>query len=138
MNSLNIAGYLGNDAEVRMTPSGTAITTFSLPVEQGWGDNKKTTWVRCTLFGKKGSNEAHGLTDYLTKGRFVAVTGELVLEEWESKGEKHALVSCIVRDTKLGPQPESNRPAPRKSPQDTAGNDQHHNPPEDFEDDIPF
>jgi len=138
MNVLTIAGYIGSDAEVRVSSGGTAITTFSLPVEQGWGDNKKVTWVRCTLFGKKGANQPHGLTEYLTKGRFVSITGEMVLEEWESKGERKAMVCCIVRDTKLGPESSSVSSAPIKSPRDTDGNDQHHNPQEDFEDDIPF
>lgn len=103
MNSLNIAGYIGQDAESRTTQTGTVVTKFSVPVEQGWGDNKKTTWVECILFGKKGTNEPHGLVNYLHKGKFVAVTGELVLDQWEHDGKSYSKVTCIVRDVKLGP-----------------------------------
>jgi len=135
MNVLCIAGYVGNDPVVRVSSGGTAITTFSLPIEQGWGENKKVTWVRCTLFGKKGANQPHGLTEYLTKGRFISVTGEMVLEEWESKGEKHAMVCCIVRDTKLGPESGDNtKSAAAKNAEEEVGSS-----PAGFDDDdIPF
>jgi single-strand DNA-binding protein len=138
MNSLNITGHIGQDAETRFAKSGTAITSFSLPVEQGWGDNKKTTWVKCILFGRKDGTE-HGLAQYLKKGRFVAVTGEVVLEQWENKqGEKQAQVSCIVRDLSLGPakavEHDSAAPAPR--PPATPGHQQESFA--DLEEDIPF
>lgn len=106
MNLLVMAGYLGGDAEVRYAQSGTAITTFSMPVECGWGDNKVTTWVRCTLFGRKGSNEPHGLTQYLLKGKYIACSGEMKLVEFTGRdGEKRASVECIVSpgSVSLGP-----------------------------------
>lgn len=107
------------------------VTKFSVPVEQGWGDNKKTTWVECILFGKKGSNEPHGLVKYLHKGKFVAVTGELVLDQWEHNGKDYAKVTCITRDVKLGPGDASETFEPAGSTKEATGGG-------DFDDDIPF
>lgn len=131
INVLTISGNLGGDAEVRTTNSGTCITSFSVPAKSGWGDNEKVTWVKCALFGKKGSSEPHGLTPHLVKGRYVTVTGEMELREWEHEGKKYSQVQLVARDVGMGPAPQdatSNQPA--KEYQEAAGGA--------FEDDIPF
>lgn len=107
MNILIAAGYLGGNAETRYAESGLPITNFSLPLEAGWGDNKQMSWLKCTLFGRKdkqGVYHPHGLADYLKKGRFVTVNGELTLQEWTSKeGKQMANLAMNVKDVSLGP-----------------------------------
>ena len=53
MNNWNFTGNLGKDAETKTTPSGTSVCTFSVAVKSGYGDNQKTTWANCSLFGKR-------------------------------------------------------------------------------------
>lgn len=135
MNLLTIGAYMGGDPETRFTQSGTAVTTFSLPVESGFGDNKKTAWVECTLFGKAGSREPHGLVQHLHKGKFVVVAGELQVDTWQGREKEMTTVKCIVRQITPGPKTGGGAPA---GPADPPPADK---PPQDygeFDDDIPF
>lgn len=69
MNSITLAGNLGQDAESRYLPDGTMVTNFSVATD-GWeAGAKSTVWFRCALFGKR----AEGLAPYLTKGTKVVV-----------------------------------------------------------------
>jgi single-strand DNA-binding protein len=68
-----IAGNLGRDPEMRYMPDGTAMTSFSVAVADGFGDNKKTLWFRVTVWGKR----AETANQYLTKGQKVLIEGRL-------------------------------------------------------------
>ncbi len=96
MSSINVctfSGRLGNDAETRYTANQKAITNFSLAVDIGWGENKKTMWVNCGIWGDWGEKTA----PYLTKGAAVTVSGEIELREYESNGETRTSLSLTVR-----------------------------------------
>ena len=67
-----LTGNLGKDAEMRFTPTGTAILNFSLPIDIGFGEKKETMWVRCAMFGER----AQKLAEHLVKGKGVQVVGE--------------------------------------------------------------
>jgi len=75
---LTIVGNLGKDAEMRYTPSGTPVTSFSMATNRVYkgadGQQvKEATWFRVSIFGKTAEN----LTQYLTKGKMVLVEGHL-------------------------------------------------------------
>ena len=98
-NHMTAIGNLGRDVEVRHTQSGSAVATFPLPIESGWGDNKHTSWLRCTLFGKRAEG---GLIQYLVKGQQVAVSGELKVNQYQSReGVEKTSVDLIVNDIAL-------------------------------------
>ncbi len=100
INVFTASGRLGNDLDVKYTQNNKCIGSFSLPVESGWGDNKKTAWVSCKLFGDR----AEKLAQYLTKGSQVTVTGSFQLDEWEKDGIKHSRPVIVVNDIQLPPQ----------------------------------
>lgn len=75
-----IAGNLGKDAELRDAGQ-TSVCSFSVATSRKVKDEKITTWVRCSLWGKRGE----GLAQYLSKGQKVAVTGELSTREYDGK-----------------------------------------------------
>lgn len=100
INVFTASGRLGNDLDIRYTSNNKCIGSFSLPVESGWGDNKKTAWVSCKLFGER----AEKLAQYLTKGSQVTVTGNFQLDEWEKDGVKHSRPVIVVNDIQLPPQ----------------------------------
>ena len=100
INVFTASGRCGQDMEVRFTPNGKAIGQFSLPVETGFGDNKKTSWVTCKMFGER----AEKLAQYVTKGAAVTVTGAFQLDEWEKDGMKHSRPCILVNDIQLPPQ----------------------------------
>lgn len=81
MKSLTIAGNIGKDAETRRTPNGDAVTSWSVAVEERKGQDKRTLWVDCSLWGKRGES----LAPYLTKGGKVSVSGEMSTREHDGK-----------------------------------------------------
>lgn len=105
MNVFSFTGNLGNQAEQRYTQSGDSIVSFSVAVKSGFGDKAVTTWVRCTMFGKRGES----VFPYLNKGQLVGVSGEFSAREWDDKeGQKRTSVEVRVNDlTLLGGKSES-------------------------------
>lgn len=72
-----IIARLTHDPDSRFTPSGKQVTNLRLAVDVGWGDNKKTMWVRATAWEKKAEIAA----EYLEKGRQVYIEGELTPDD---------------------------------------------------------
>ena len=82
MLKLEIIGHAGKDAEMRFTPSGQAITSFSVAHTEQYknasGEQvKKTVWVRVSVFGKL----AEVCNTYVKKGMLVRVEGRLTGDE---------------------------------------------------------
>jgi single-strand DNA-binding protein len=88
-NKIIIVGNLGRDPEMRYTPQGTAVCTFSIASNErrktSAGDQQDTTtWFRVTVWGK----QAETVSKYLSKGRSVYVEGRLHIEDWTDKEGK--------------------------------------------------
>lgn len=81
-NNITIIGRLGQDGEGRVTPSGTAVFSFSVAEDVGFGDKKTTNWWKVQLWGKQAESK---VVDYLVKGQQVVVFGEVTMREWEDK-----------------------------------------------------
>lgn len=137
-----IVGRLTRDAELKYTSGGTAVCAFSVAtnsrVKKGdqWID--EPNYWDVDLFGKK----AESLNQYLTKGKLVAVQGDMRQDKWEKDGQTRMKVRINANDVQLlggeqsrehseQRQPEPRRAPPaRSAPQKATGND--------FIDDIPF
>lgn len=108
-------GRIGKDAELRYTQEGTAVSNFSLAVEVGWGERKKTLWLDCALWGK----QADSLTKYLTKGKMIAILGQLDVRAWVSKqnDEPNASIQVSVAELMLctSPSADSKTSQPAKA-----------------------
>lgn len=94
MNVFTASGNIGRDAEVR-SAGGASVAGFSLAVKSGYGDKAQTVWVDCSLWGKQAES---GLVQYLKKGQFVVVTGELGTREHEGK----TYITLRVNNVTLG------------------------------------
>jgi single-strand DNA-binding protein len=75
---LIIVGRLGQDPEMRYTPQGMAVASFSVATDRRWTDQsgqrqERTTWFRVSVWGK----QAESCNQYLAKGRTVLVEGEI-------------------------------------------------------------
>ncbi len=73
-----LLGNLGSDPEMRYTPSGVPVATFSLAVNRVFNNpegqrQEKTTWFRVTAWRR----DAELVSQYLTKGRQVLIIGEI-------------------------------------------------------------
>lgn len=112
MNSFNFTANVGADMEVRYLASGTAIGTCNVAVTKGYGEHKKTTWVRLQLWGKR----AESLVQYITKGKRIGVTGEFYCDEWQDKDGNKRLTPCVdVQEIEL-PRGEPSGGAPEPPP----------------------
>lgn len=80
MKTIMIAGNTGKDAEFKTTQS-SEFCSFSVAVDDGYGENKTTMWFDVTRWGKG----ADGLARILRKGSKVAVAGELSTREHNGK-----------------------------------------------------
>jgi single-strand DNA-binding protein len=128
MNNFNFTGRLGSDAEVRHTPSGAAVCNFSVAVDSGYGDNKKSTWIRCAIWGKRAESKLPG---FLLKGQQVGICGELSGREFDHNGVTKMSIEVNVSDvTLLGDAPNQKPPQTPAAPLTGL--------PNDFSDDIPF
>lgn len=89
LNKVMLIGNLTRDPELRVTPKGTAICTFSIAVNRKFkddsgGEREEVTYVDIEAWGKSGEN----ISKYVTKGRPLFVEGRLRLDQWEDKNTK--------------------------------------------------
>ncbi len=89
LNKVMLIGNLTRDPELRVTPKGTAICTFSLAVnrkfkDESGGEREEVTYVDIEAWGKQGET----VSKYCTKGRPLFVEGRLRLDQWEDKNTK--------------------------------------------------
>jgi len=80
-NVFSFTGTVGRDAEVRATPSGQSLLSFTVANNIGFGDRQQTLWVRVTLWGKRAEGS---LQNYLKKGQQVFISGELTQREYQA------------------------------------------------------
>lgn len=76
-HTIILVGNVGRDPEMRYTPSGSAVTTFSVAVSDGFGDRKKTIWFRISAWEKL----AETCNNFLKKGSKVLIEGRLSASE---------------------------------------------------------
>lgn len=81
MKQIAIAGRTGKAGELRHTQDGDAVLSFSVAVDDGYGDKKSTMWFDCSVWGKR----AKSLAPHIGKGAAVTVIGDLGKREHEGK-----------------------------------------------------
>ncbi len=103
LNKVMIIGNLGRDPEMRYTPSGKPVTSFSVAVSRSWvkpeGDRSETTdWFNVVAWGRL----AEICSQYLTKGSLVYVEGRLETRSWEAEnGPKHFRTEVVASDVNI-------------------------------------
>ncbi len=103
LNKVMIIGNLGRDPEMRYTPSGKPVTSFSVAVSRSWvkpeGDRTETTdWFNVVAWGRL----AEICSQYLTKGSLVYVEGRLETRSWEAdNGQKHFRTEVVASDVNI-------------------------------------
>jgi single-strand DNA-binding protein len=99
VNKVILVGRLGQDPELKYTPSGMAVCNFSLATSESWTDKQgqkqeRTEWHRVVVWGKLG--ELCG--QYLGKGRQAYLEGALQTRSWEDKqGQKRYTTEIVAK-----------------------------------------
>lgn len=100
LNKVMIIGRLGRDPEMRYTPSGRPVTTFSVATSRSWSTvdgerHQETEWFNVVAWG----NLAEICKQYLAKGQQVYIEGRLQTRKWEDKeGNKHSSVEVVANE----------------------------------------
>ena len=100
LNKIMIIGNLGRDPEMRYTPSGRPVTTFTVVTNRSWNtaDGEKHTeaeWFNIVSWG----NLAEICKQYLTKGQQVYVEGRVQTRRWEdNEGVKHTSFEVVASE----------------------------------------
>ena len=99
LNKVMIIGNLGSDPEMRYTPTGRPVTSFSVATSRSWvtseGEPREATeWFRVVAWG----NLAEICNRYLSKGSRIYVEGRLQTRSWENQGQKHYRTEVVATE----------------------------------------
>jgi single-strand DNA-binding protein len=100
LNKVMIIGRLGRDPEMRYTPSGRPVTTFTIATSRSWNTSEgekrtETEWFNIVAWGSL----AEICKQYLNKGQQIYVEGRLQTRQWEdSEGVKHSSTEIVANE----------------------------------------
>ncbi|WKD28493.1 single-stranded DNA-binding protein [Halomonas sp. KG2] len=104
INKVILIGNLGQDPEVRFTPSGTAVANLNLATSDTWMDRQsgqrqeRTEWHRIVLFNKT----AEIAQQYLKKGSKVYIEGRLQTRKWQDQnGQDRYSTEIVANDMQM-------------------------------------
>src|SRR5579862_2799181 len=98
-NQVTLMGNLTRDPELRTTPSGASVCSFSLALNRSYKNSEgnwqeATDYIDIVAWGPLGERVAQ----YLTKGRPALVSGRLQSRSWEQDGVKRNKVEVVAND----------------------------------------
>jgi single-strand DNA-binding protein len=77
---------------MKSTNNGNSVANFSVAVDQGFGDQKTTSWVRCVAWQKT----AEFVTKFFQKGDMIILSGRLQGRTWEQDGVKREVLEVVA------------------------------------------
>ena len=128
LNQCQFIGNLGQQPEIKYTPSGVAVANFNIAVSEKWknrdGEKQEhTEWVRCVAWKRL----AEICGEYLDKGSSVWISGKLQTRSWEDKdGNKRYTTEIVANQMQML----GGRPSAGTNPGDPA--------PDGSDEEIPF
>lgn len=98
MNKVILVGRLAQDPEVRYTQNGKAVTSFSIAVDSGFGDNRRADFISIVAWEKL----AEICGNNLSKGRRVLIEGKLQVRSYETQdGQKRRVTEVIAQNVEF-------------------------------------
>jgi single-strand DNA-binding protein len=100
LNKVMIIGHLGRDPEMRYTPSGRPVTTFTVATTRSWNTadgerREETEWFNVVAWGSL----AEICNQHLRKGQQVYVEGRLQTRRWDDpEGKKHFATELVAKE----------------------------------------
>lgn len=100
LNKVMIIGHLGRDPEMRYTPSGRPVTSFSVATSRSWNTangerHTETEWFNVVAWGSL----AEICKQYLTRGQQVYLEGRLQTRRWEdAEGKRHTSTEIVANE----------------------------------------
>ena len=155
INKAILMGRLTRDPELRHTSSGTPVCSFSIAIDNGYGENRQTDFINCVAWNKT----AEFVSNYFTKGKMIIVIGRIQTRSWEGQdGKRNYATEVVASEVSFGeskrsqdggsyqpaqggysapaPAPAAQPAAAPQMPQDLADDD--FSPLLETDDDLPF
>lgn len=93
-NLVTLMGNLVRDPELRNTPNGQAVCSFTLAVNSKFGEKETVDYIDCNAWGKSGEI----IAQYQKKGSPILVSGRLQQRTWEQDGQKRSKIDVVVNE----------------------------------------
>ena len=130
INKVILVGNLGNDVELKHTPSGVAVCNVSVATSESWKDKstgekvERTEWHKVVMFNRLAEIAAQ----YLAKGSKVYIEGSLMTRKWQDKqsGADHYTTEVKAREMQMLDSKDEHGRAPRQQAQQQAPQQQQH------------
>ncbi|MBO7712391.1 MAG: single-stranded DNA-binding protein [Methanobrevibacter sp.] len=83
INNVTLMGRIGHHPEMKQTPNGKSVTSFTVAVDRDYYTNseKVTDWIDCVAWDK----QAEFIASYFTKGDMIALTGKIETRKYTDK-----------------------------------------------------
>lgn len=108
MNKFICIGRWSKPVELRFTPNGKAVSSSTIAINEGYGDNKTTIFMPVVIWGKIGEVVA----EHSKKGDQVAIEGRISNRSWEKDGQKKYVTEIIAEKVEfLAKKSENNQPS---------------------------
>ncbi|HHC5968058.1 TPA: single-stranded DNA-binding protein [Staphylococcus aureus] len=140
LNRTVLVGRLTKDPELRSTPNGVSVGTFTLAVNRTFTNaqgEREADFINVVVFKKQAEN----VKNYLSKGSLAGVDGRLQTRNYENKDGQRVFVTEVVADSVQFLEPKNNNQQQKNNYQQQrqtqTGNNPFDNTEEDFSD-LPF
>lgn len=151
INKAILMGRLTRDPELRHTGTGTPVCSFSIAIDNGYGENRQTDFINCVAWNKT----AEFVSNYFNKGKMIIVIGRISTRSWEGQdGKKNYTTEVIANEVSFGESKRSqdggsyqtpysggasnSAPAPAAPPMPADLTEDDFSPLLDTDDDLPF
>ena len=95
MNKVELIGRLTKDPELRYTKSNIPVASYTVAINNGYGEKQQTDYINITTWGKSGEF----VTNYFKKGQAIGIVGRLRNNNYEDKnGNKQYTIEVITED----------------------------------------
>ena len=99
INKAILMGRLTRDPEIRHTNSGTPVCSFSIAINNGYGENQTTDFVNCVAWNK----QAEFMERNFVKGKMIIVVGRIQTRSWDgADGKKNYTTEVVASEVSFG------------------------------------
>ena len=132
INKVILMGRLTKDPELRYTNNKTPVCSFTIAVNNGYGEKQQTDFINCVAWNKT----AEFVTKYFTKGKMIVIAdGRISTRSWETQDGKRAYATEVVANEVNFVETKSSQQTATQPPMQDDDDDF---TPLDEDDDLPF
>lgn len=126
MNRVILVGRLTKDPELRFTPNGVAVATFTLAVNRAFTNQqgeREADFINCVVWRKPAEN----VNQFLKKGSLAGVDGRVQTRSYEGQDGKRVYVTEVLAESVQFLEPKGSRNVPFGDPPPDRGNQGNNN-----------